>query len=167
MSVDIRDKAAVEKQLWAELENGRFGMLGSATDVDIGFRPMTAFVEPEASKIWFFTNREAEIAQTAEKGAKATFIVMAKDQEFQASLSGDLRTSSDILHRDKYWSSAVAAWFPKGKDDPGLTMLCLTCAAADVWVSEVGALKFGWEITKANLTGTIPNVGDYAHLTFR
>ncbi len=167
MSVDFRDKAAVEKQLWAELEHGRFGMLGSATDSAIGFRPMTAFVEPEANKIWFFTNREAEIAQTAEKGAKATFIVMAKDQEFQACLTGDLRTTFDALHRDKYWSPVVAAWFPKGKDDPGLTLLCLTCGQADVWVSEVGALKFGWEIAKANLTGATPDVGDHAHLTFR
>ncbi len=166
MRTDTRDTAAVEKRLWDELHDGRLGMLGAASPPAAHFSPMTAFPEPESGKIWFYTNRETDLAQAAERAAPAMFIVMAKDQDLQACIRGELVVSPDILHRDKYWSPVVAAWFPKGKDDPGLTLLCLTCHEADVWISDAGAVKFGWEIAKANLTGSIPDVGGRAHLLF-
>ena len=166
MSVDIRDKAAVEKRLWEELDKGRFGMLGVLKEGVGHFVPMTAFSEPESGKIWFFTDRDTDLARAAEAAGPAAFIVIGKDQDLQACFRGTLRTDMDAIHRDKYWSPMVSAWFPKGKDDPTLTMLCLTCEDADVWLSEAGPVKFGWEITKANLTGSTPDIGGRAHVTF-
>jgi general stress protein 26 len=87
------------------------------------------------------------------------FVFVSRDRELQASIRGDLRTTLDVLHRDKYWSPTVAAWFPKGKDDPDLAMLCLDCQDTMVWISELGGVKFAWEIARANLTGTEPRVG--------
>ena len=166
MTTDTRDRAAVEKELWAELERARCGMLGAGA-LPLGrFVPMTAFAEPEAGKIWFYTQRGGDLAGAGERGSPAVLIVMAKDQELQACIRGELRSSGDTLHRDKYWGPGVAAWFPKGKDDPNLTLLCLTCEDADVWVSDAGMLKFGWEIAKANLIGSTPNVGGHVRLTF-
>ena len=166
MSIDIKDKAEVEKRLWAELEHSRFGMLGAAPEGGRHFNPMTAYAEPESNTIWFYTSKQTDLARAAEGGAEAMFIVMAKDQDFQACIAGDLKATRDILHRDKYWSPMVAAWFPGGKDDPNLTLLAFKCKDADVWVSDAGALKFGWEIAKANLTQSIPDVGGQAHLVF-
>ena len=166
MTTDIRDRAAVEKELWRELERSRCGMLGAEHVLRGHFVPMTAFAEPESGKIWFYTNRSSDLAGAGERGAPAVFIVMAKDQELQACIRGELRSSSDSLHRDKYWGPMVAAWFPKGKEDPNLTLLCLICEDADVWVSDAGRLKFGWEMAKANLIGSTPDVGGHVHLTF-
>jgi general stress protein 26 len=166
MTIDIRDKAAVERRLWDDLEKTRFGMLGVDGPSGRHFAPMTAFVERESGKVWFFTSNETELAKAAQAGAAAMFIVMAKDQELQACIGGQLTASVDDLHRDKYWSPMVAAWFPKGKADPTLTLLCLTCKDADVWLSEQGPVKFGFEIAKANLTGATPDVGAHASLTF-
>jgi general stress protein 26 len=166
MRTDTRDTAAVEKRLWDELEQERLGMLGAARPPAAHFSPMTAFAEPESGRIWFYTNRETDLAQAADRAAPAMFIVMSKDQNFQACVRGELIASLDTLHRDKYWTPVVSAWFPKGKDDPGLTMLCFTCQEADVWISDEGAVKFGWEIAKANLTGSTPDIGGRAHLLF-
>ena len=159
MTTDLRDKAAVERKLWSEIEETRVGMLATVEPTQDHFQPMTAFCEPESGRIWFYTRSDSDIAVAAEGGAEALFVFVSRDRELQASLRGDLRTTLDQLHRDKYWSSTVAAWFPKGKDDPHLTMLCLHCQDALVWISEVGGVKFGWEIARANLTGTEPNVG--------
>jgi general stress protein 26 len=166
MTTDTRDRAAVEKELWRELEHSRCGMLGAGHTPSGHLVPMKPFVEPESGKIWFYANRRADLAGAGEAGAPAVFIVMAKDQELQACIRGELRTSADPLHRDKYWNPMVAAWFAKGKDDPDLTLLCLTCEDADVWVSDAGLLKFGWEIAKANVTGSPPDVGGHIRLTF-
>jgi general stress protein 26 len=135
----MRDKAAVQKKLWDDIEESRFGMLGAA-DPAIHLTPMTAFAERESGKIWFFTSKDSELAQASERTVPASFVVMTKDQTLQA------------------------AWFPKGKDDPTLTMLCLSCAEADVWIADKGPLGFGWEIAKANITGARPDLGGHAAL---
>jgi general stress protein 26 len=166
MTIDMNDKAEVEKRLWAELDHNRFGMLGSTANAGGHFNPMTAYAEPESGTIWFYTSKDTDLARAADGGVGATFIVMAKDQDFQACIAGELKTTQDSLHRDKYWSPLVAAWFAGGKDDPKLTLLAFTCKDADVWVSDAGALKFGWEVAKANLTKATPDLGGHAHLAF-
>ena len=166
MKVDIKDKAEVEKRLWTELEQNRFGMLGAAPAGGRGFHPMTAYAEPESNTIWFYTSKDTDLARAAEGGAKAMFIVMAKDQDFQACIAGELKTSQDTLHRDKYWSPMVSAWFPEGRADPNLILMAFSCKDADVWISDAGALKFGWEVAKANLTKATPDLGGQAHLVF-
>jgi general stress protein 26 len=167
MKVDIKDPADVEKRLWAEMEQSRFGMLGATREGSRHFNPMTAYAEPESNTIWFYTHKTTDLAKAAEGGAEAMFIVMAKDQDFQACIAGELTTKQDTLHRDKYWSPMVSAWFPGGKDDPDLTLMAFSCKDADVWVSDAGALKFGWEVAKANMTSTTPDLGGQAHLVFR
>jgi general stress protein 26 len=165
MSIDIHDKAAVEARMWRDLKENRFGMLGAVGLPIRHFNPMTAFAEPESAKIWFYTAKDTDLAQAALKGAPAMFMFMTRDQELQACIGGEIRTVFDALHRDKYWSPMVSAWFPKGKDDPSLTLLCLECADAEVWISEKGSVKVAWEIAKANLTGSPPHVGEHAALT--
>jgi general stress protein 26 len=165
MHLDMRDKAAVEQRLWSEVKDARFGMLGARESAVASFAPMTGYPEAEAGKIWFFTRRETHLATAAETGVGATFIVLSADQAFQTAINGELLRSDDDLHRDKFWGATVSAWFPKGKADPNLALLCLTCAEADVWVSEAGGVKFGWEMARANLTGSVPDIGGQAHLT--
>ncbi|HZK98700.1 MAG TPA: pyridoxamine 5'-phosphate oxidase family protein [Caulobacteraceae bacterium] len=164
MSIDINDRAEVEKRLWRDLEKTRYGMLGATGAERPHFAPMTAFAEPETGTLWFFTSLNTDLAKETREGAPAIFIVMARDQELQACIRGDLTATRDALHRDKYWSPMVSAWFPKGKDDPSLTLLCFKCAQADVWLSQEGPVKFGFEITKANVTGRLPDVGGHTTL---
>ncbi|HEX4742133.1 MAG TPA: pyridoxamine 5'-phosphate oxidase family protein [Caulobacteraceae bacterium] len=159
MTTDLRDKAAVEHKLWAEIEDTRVGMLATVERIQHHFQPMTAFGEPESGRIWFYTRSDSDIAVAAEGGAEAMFVFVSRDRELQASIRGELRTTLDQLHRDKFWNSTVAAWFSRGKDDPDLTMLCLDCQDTMVWISDVGGVKFAWEIARANLTGTEPRVG--------
>jgi general stress protein 26 len=166
MSVDLNDLAAVQKRFWGELEQSRFGMLSADGMYGRHFNPMTVFAEPETHKVWFYTRSNSELAECAAAGVAATLIVVAKDQSLQASVIGRLTAKLDVLHRDKYWNSVVAAWFKGGKNDPALTMLCLDCQEAEVWISDQNGLRFGWEITKANLTGAEPHVGGRAVIQF-
>jgi general stress protein 26 len=162
MTTDLNDKAAVEAKLWEEIEASRFGMLAVLATPQDHFQPMTAFAEPESGTLWFFTSRDSDLARSAAGGGKAMFVFLSRDRELQASIRGELTAHLDDLHRDKYWSSVVSAWFPKGKSDPNLTMLKFVCSEAQVWISEAGGIKFGWEIARANVTGSRPDVGGWA-----
>ena len=87
------------------------------------------------------------------------FIIQSKDQEMQACISGQLVQRIDRAKLEEHWNPHVAAWYPQGKDDPRLTMLCLQCEDARIWLSEAGPVRYMFEVAKANATGKEPDIG--------
>ncbi|WP_297513439.1 pyridoxamine 5'-phosphate oxidase family protein [uncultured Caulobacter sp.] len=158
------DQDDAERRLWKEIDHARFGMLGiPATGGH--FQPMTAFAEPEDKALWFFTSKDTDLLKSVRDGQdKAMFIVEAKDQDFQACVAGRLSEDPDRERIERYWNPMVAAWFPRGKDDPSLTLLRFDMSDAQTWASK-GAVRFAWEIAKANITGTLPDIGHQDHVT--
>ncbi len=158
MSTDINDRTEVEKKLWKEIgeDNGTV-MLGAHTHPLQHFQPMTAFREAETGKIWFFTRADTDLARSIEEGKPAMMVVQRT--RFQACVSGELTLQHDPARIEKYWNPVVAAWYPEGKSDPRLTMLCLDVQDAQVWLNEAGPVKFAYEIAKANMTNTTPDLG--------
>lgn len=159
---DHHDPAAIEKRLWKDIEDHRTGMLGLMRD-DQHFQPMTAYVERDANQVWFFTYKDTDLAEAVgATGGHAMFVYQGKD--LQACIGGHLTVRHDPERIERYWSPVVAAWYPEGKDDPRLTLLCLDCEDAQVWVTEAGPLRFAFEIARANATKTRPDLGDRADL---
>ena len=159
------DQADLAKRLWSEVDKVRFGMLGLSETRD-HMQPMTAFCDKERGSIWFFTKTTTDLARKVGAGHMAMFCVMAKDQEFQACIGGELAPDHDPAKIDAFWNPMVAAWFPEGKGDPELTLLKLTPQDAQVWVSRGGPLKYAFETAKANLTHTLPDVGEHKPIAF-
>ncbi len=164
---DKHSKAELEVRLWDEIKKGKFGMLlAPAESGAIVCQPMTAYPEAAEAAIWFFTADTTELARkVGVAGAAGMFIFQDKGQDLQACLSGRLVIDKDRERIDKYWNSMVAAWFPGGKADPNLTLLRFDARGAEVWLSDTGPMKYGWEILKANATGSTPDVGQHAELT--
>ena len=164
---DKHSKAELEVRLWDEIKRGRFGMLlapaeGAATVC----QPMTAFPEPAEASIWFFTADTTELARkVGATGAAGMFIFQDKGQRTAGLPERPPLVAKDRERIDRYWNSNVAAWFPGGKADPNLTLLRFDAEGAEVWLSETGPMKYGWEILKANATGSTPDVGEHAELT--
>lgn len=160
MTIDMNDREAVERRLWAELDKQHLGMLGIVEGAQTHhFQPMTAFAEPEIGKIWFFTRKDTDLARDAEGGRRSMLVLMSRDREMQACIAGELSARMDRERLERWWSPYVAAWFPEGKDDPHLTMLCLDCDEARVWISDAGPIRYAWETAKANIAGKQPDVG--------
>lgn len=159
------DKA--EERLWEALEDTRIGMLGVVGGPPRHLQPMTAFRDKDGGHIWFFTNRGTDLAQDAAAGAQAMFCLVSKDRELYACFGGRLSEQFDRERIDRYWNPMVAAWFPEGKDDPGLTLLRLEPADAQVWISSKGPIRFAYEIAKANLTDEMPDLGGRSNLNLQ
>ena len=158
------DRKDIETKLWKTLEDERMGMLGLVGEGGGHFHPMTAFCEKDLATIWFFTRRDSELVRRLVQGGKAMFNLVAKDRGLWACMSGVVTEQHDAARIDKYWGPVVSAWFPEGKDDPELTLLRLDADDAEVWISEKGPIRFAFEIAKANLTDTEPNVGQHTRL---
>jgi len=164
MGIDTNDHAAVERRLWDEIERHQVGMLGLSGGASQHTQPMTAFVEPENNQIWFFTRTDTDLARELGEGRSAMFVFQHRD--VQACIAGDLALQYDRARIDRYWNAVVAAWYPDGREDPRLTLLCLDCTDAQVWISEAGPMRFAWEIAKANTIHKRPQLGGRAHLNF-
>lgn len=159
MSKDKLTDAQAEEKLWDSIDHHNTGMLGL---IGQHHQPMTAFVEKETGQIWFFTRKDTDMARdVGGGGAKAMYVHQAPG--LQACIEGRLTLQHDRARMDKYWNAVVAAWYPEGKDDPQLTMLCFDADDARVWLSD-GPVKFFYEIAKANATKTTPDVGKRANL---
>jgi general stress protein 26 len=163
MSTDINDRAAVERRLWNEIETHQTGMLGLTGETS-HYQPMTAFVDREASQLWFFTRLETDLVHQVGAGHPAMFVFQQKD--LQACVGGELVLDRDPAHLNKYWNAVVAAWYPDGRDDPHLAMLRMDCDDARVWIADGGPVRFAWEIARANATKTQPRVGGQTTLDF-
>ena len=148
-----------EKEFWKSLKESNTGMLSVDTP---GYhsQPMTGFGEPETGAIWFFTRDDTDFARdVAVGGQPGMFTYQAKDQKVQAGIHGALSIDQDRERIDRYGNPVVAAWYPDGKDDPRLTLVRFDAEDGRVWVSDKGALGFGYEVLKANLTKSTPDAG--------
>lgn len=164
MAIDIHNRTEVENQLWDEIEDAHLGMLGVMRGGPRHFQPMTPYCERDTGRLggrlWFFVSRKADIVTGLGDGKDAMFVVQSRSGKFQACVAGTLVEHVDRDRIDRFWNSAAAAYFPGGKDDANLSMLCFDCSDAEIWHSEAGPLKFAWEVAKANLTHTRPDVGE-------
>jgi len=159
---DHADQEHAEKRLFEEIEKHRQGMLGVVGGTPHHFQPMTQFLDKDDhSALWFFTRTDTDLVRQAEQG-KAMFVL--QNDKFQACIGGRLHAARDQAIIDKFWSPVIAAWYPEGKDDPHLTLLRFDLEDAELWLSEAGPIRFTFEVVKANLTKTTPDVGDRAHL---
>lgn len=157
--------ADVQDRLWKAIDHTHTGMLGLSGDEN-HFQPMTAFVEKEDGRLWFYTYRTSDLAQAVGSGgAEGAFIFQGKD--VYASLGGKLTLRHDAERIQRYWNVHVAAWYPEGKDDPRLTLVCLDVADAAVWISEAGPLKYAFEVARANLTKSTPDIGAHRDLNLQ
>lgn len=161
-TMDTADREAAEKRLWSEIDKLHTGMLGIVDGEPQHFQPMTAFADREAGRIWFFTRTDTDMAQDVATARQAMFIMQSKDQEMQACISGQLVQQLDRAKLEAFWNPHVSAWYPEGKDDPRLTMLCLQADEARIWLSEVGPVRYMFEVAKANTMGKEPDIGGVA-----
>ncbi len=151
---------------WDHVQNHTTVMLGINTP-DQHLRPMTAFSEPESELIWFFTRDDTELAAEAAGSTEARLVLAAKDQEVFADIFGTLSVDRDPGRIERYWSPIVAAWYPGGKTDPNLTLMCFAPHQGQMWVSKQGLVRLLFQVATANLTKTLPDVGGSASITFR
>lgn len=156
---DLSDaREAPERQLFEEMERVHAGMLGLVGSED-HLQPMAHRIDPERRRIYFFTKSDTDLARKVGTGGRAHFCVVGKDHDYHACLTGALTPTRSREIVDRHWGAVAAAWYEHGKEDPKLLVLELAPSHATVWASTDSALRFGWEIARANLGAHEPDVG--------
>lgn len=156
---------APERQFWEQLGKIHAGMLG-VPGAEAHMRPMAPQVDAAANCIWFVTKRGADLVDAVETGAVAQFTFTSDDHDYYACARGPIAQKMDRAKLDEFWNPVIAAWYEGGKDDPGLVMLRMPLTDAAIWASTDNSAAFAWEIAKANVTDSLPDVGVHRELKF-
>jgi general stress protein 26 len=157
-----QDPNELRERLFHEIKKRRTGMLGLVGAEHM--QPMTAFCEEDGGPVWFYCRKDNDLIRQSGGGKPAMFCLVAGDDSFIACVGGTLQESYDRERIERFWNPVAGAWFPEGESDPNLTLLRLDPVDAQVWVSHSNPFRFGFEIAKANLTKSIPDAGDTAHI---
>lgn len=143
----MSDAHQLKKDMWKRISDSPFVMMGLREGGGHS-EPLTAQLDKDqVDTLWFFVGKDNRLTD----GGAAMAQFVSKRHDFFACLSGSVRVDNDPAMIDKLWSSQVEAWFPGGKTDPNLALLCFDIADAELWETDMsltGALKmiFGGKI---------------------
>ena len=147
-------------EFWDRIETVNAGML----DVADGTRwvPMSHTADRSANTLWFLTAAGTQIAEATEGGpTSAAYVLADNGKGLFANVSGTLALSHDRTKLEEIWNPIAAAWYDGGIDDPDLRMLSFVVTSGEVWVTPTSGIRFMFNIAKAQLTGTDPDMGDH------
>jgi general stress protein 26 len=152
------------KQLiWNLIKDIKFGMLVTNEEdgSSLRSRPMTLVQNQYDGTLYFYTNKHDGKAYEIKKDRDICITFSDPSAKIYVSLSGKANLTTDSALIDRYWNKFVSAWFPEGKEDPNLAMLEIKIDSGEHWKTDENMFAQLYEIAKANLTDTKPDLGEH------
>ncbi len=153
--------------IWTRIKDIRFAMLTTREpDGTLTSRPMTTVQKDFDGSLWFFTSASSPPAMAiAQQDAVGVAYCEPKDDRY-VSLSGQATLQRNRSRMEALWSPMVKAWFPKGLDDPDLTLLRVEVHRAEYWdVKESKPVQL-YKMAKAVVSGERPtDMGEHRTVT--
>ena len=148
---------------WDRVASVNAGMLDAKDGAR--FVPMSHYADKDLNALWFITAKGTDAVDAAETGpTDCGYILSDSGKGLYAHITGSLTVSYDKAKLDELWNPIAATWFDEGKEDPDLRLLCFRIAKGEVWLAPASGVVFMFNIARAKLTGSDPDMG--SHFTF-
>ncbi|MCC1492285.1 pyridoxamine 5'-phosphate oxidase family protein [Cognatishimia sp. F0-27] len=154
---------ALTETFWDRLDSVQAAMLDAGGG---RFVPMAPYADAEAGAIWFITADGTDVAKTAASGGIGKMMIADASANLYADLEGRMHIVDNPEKLSELWSMAASAWFEEGRDDPDIRLVKLTPTTAEIWATD-GAAGFVFEIAKAKIADTQPDMGTHGVVNFR
>ena len=152
----------IRSEFWDAMEDVTEGMLGFD---DGHLIPMSPKVREDVNdgKIWFVSVKGNRLYEGAKDGGKpARLVVSERSEGIWADIQGVLSTVDDKTILEDVWSPFASAWLDDGKDDPDAVLLCFTPSVANVTLTDDSAITFIYQMAKAALTDSKPDLDGWS-----
>ena len=114
----------------------------------------------DGERIWFMTQADSPKVGEIKRHPKVNVAYASKDANTYISAAGDARVVRDQLLIDQLWSNALKAFFPKGPDDPNLTLIEVRVHTIEYWDGPGSWLGKAATYLAALVTGNDDLMGD-------
>ena len=129
-------------------------------------RPMAVLEMDESGTLWFFTKKSSPKVEQIEQHEHQVNLAFADVSDANyVSISGTAVELDDRARIDELWNPQAKAWFPKGKDDPDLTLLRVHTNMAEYWDSNSSMMVRLFQQAAAAITGNPPKMGENEKVT--
>ncbi|RYG44836.1 general stress protein [bacterium] len=125
-------------------------------------RPMAVQEAEFDGDLWFFTNESSPKVDEIEKEHEVNVAFSEPKSQRYASVSGAASVVNDRQKIEEFWNPAYKAWFPKGLEDPDLTLLKVNVRAGELWDVPSSGIVHLFGLAKAAITGKSFDPGDHA-----
>ena len=124
-------------------------------------RPMSSNgdIDPNGD-LWFFTNRSSHKVGEVARSPKVNVSFADPDKQRYVSVTGMSQLIRDREKIDELWRPEFKMWFPKGKDDPEIALLCVSLEKGEYWDSPSSTIGFALSFVSSLITGKQPDFGE-------
>jgi len=135
-------------------------MVTQGSDGRMLARPMGTQEKDSQNRLWFFTDKNSpKVAQIKSNNNILLSYAEPSENRF-VSIYGTAHIVEDQAKINELWTKAVEIWFPKGKTDPNIALICVQPESAEYWDAPSSAFVYAYGYVKSKLTGEPPDGGE-------
>jgi len=135
---------------------------------DLHSRPMSSNGDIDANgDIWFFTNASSHKVSEIAKLPKVNVSFADTENQRYISVSGTAQLVRDRAKIDELWRPEFKMWFPEGKDDPEVALLCISLEKAEYWDSPSSTIAYALSFVSSIVTGKDADPGENKKVDLR
>jgi general stress protein 26 len=129
-------------------------------------RPMASVQKDFDGVLWFMSREHSLKIDEIEANPDVLLTYSHPGRQHYISINGKARIVRDRAKINELWSEADRVWFPKGPDDPELTLLAVEIDLAEYWDAPSSAMVHAYGYVKARLAGESPDMGENKTVQF-
>lgn len=162
---NLIDKKAISK-MQEIVKDQRVCMFATnLTQIPFSVCPMTAQEVSDEGHILFLSAADSDHNKKILLDSRVQLMFSKVSESEFMSVYGKATISKNREKIDKIWDPLAKAWFPKGKDDPNLTIIEVFPEDAYYWDTKDGKIVSMIKIVASALTGEKMDSGVEGHLT--
>jgi general stress protein 26 len=136
------------------IASGEVAMLCTFTnDRAMEARPMATQGIGDDGTLWYFSVKGSTVNEQILANPAVQMIYMVPGKSEYLSLEGTGSISHDQAKISELWNAMAKAWFPRGKEDPDLTLITVTLTGGHYWDTKNGKMVSLAKIAIAAMTG--------------
>lgn len=144
------DNESPDKTLDELLHPGSTLMVGTRSEGDVDFRPLTV-ARVQGSRIEILLDTNEEWVHRFTEGERVHVTVSDNKENTWLSLHGRGSTTTDQALIDELWNPFAAAYFDNGRETPGIAVMRIDATDGRYWTTVSGRVGSLISMVKAKL----------------
>lgn len=153
---EILDGEAAFNKIRELLKNFPIAFMITSTYAGVTARPIGVVGDHDAfdGTLWFITDKRSRKVQAIEQGAHTALLFQNDKEGCYLHLTGRASVVEDRDRLEELYTTLQRTWFPKGLDDPDITLVRFDVEQANYWDSHDSYIRLAAAFAKSIVTGT-------------